>query len=424
MNDRNAVTDDDIQRVVGGFKHYMQHAIETSSFSIDELKDFMEPIFERAGYRNSTGNSIDNILILHEGAVGDFILMSSMLRELRREYPSAYITLVVDSESKNLAEFCPYIDELLAVSFQSLKGNLTSMYFTCLNVAQNLLRHRFDAVLAVAALHFTNSPLLGYMTGARERITHMKSVWLPLITHQLTPITKKFHVVDLAVQYAEALIKHPVDNRELEVWLEDADIESAQSLLPSTKKVIAIGLVGSRAKKHYPPKSYAQLIKRLYRADSELRFVLIGGKSDSAEAALIMRDVNRKCITDLTGKTTYRQTTAILSFCRMYIGNDSSAMHLAAAVGTPVLSPNCLSLDVPTSFNVVEMFHPSGVPSVIVCPNHALAECRNSTSFYGCIADRPHCITQITPDDMFRAYNLLLERIAENNTEPLIVGTT
>ena len=38
MNDRNAVTDDDIQRVVGGFKHYMQHAIETSSFSIDELK--------------------------------------------------------------------------------------------------------------------------------------------------------------------------------------------------------------------------------------------------------------------------------------------------------------------------------------------------------------------------------------------------
>ena len=43
--------------------------------------------------------------------------------------------------------------------------------------------------------------------------------------------------------------------------------------------------------------------------------------------------------------------------------------------------------------------------------------------FYGCRADHPHCITQITPLDMFRAYNLLLERIAAKNSEPLIVGS-
>ena len=58
MNDRNAVTDDDIQSVIDGFKHYMQHAIETSNFNVAELKKFMEPIFVESGYRSTQGGEI------------------------------------------------------------------------------------------------------------------------------------------------------------------------------------------------------------------------------------------------------------------------------------------------------------------------------------------------------------------------------
>ena len=54
MTDQNIVDAADIQLVVNGFKQYLKRAIDTRSFKIESLKKFMEPIFERAGYRYPT----------------------------------------------------------------------------------------------------------------------------------------------------------------------------------------------------------------------------------------------------------------------------------------------------------------------------------------------------------------------------------
>ena len=108
MIDRNAVADEDIQRVVDGFKLYMQYAIDTGSFDVEDMKNYMEPIFERAGYRSTqVGGSKTHILILHEAAAGDFVTMSGAIREIRRIYSLAHITLVVDRCAESLAECCP-----------------------------------------------------------------------------------------------------------------------------------------------------------------------------------------------------------------------------------------------------------------------------------------------------------------------------
>lgn len=101
----------------------------------------------------------------------------------------------------------------------------------------------------------------------------------------------------------------------------------------------------------------------------------------------------------------------------MYIGNDTGAMHLAAATNTPVLSPNCFPLEFKIGYNSLKRWYPYEVPSVIVCPAHALQGCKDSKDFYGCRSKEPHCITQITPADLFSAYKILLERAAESNTK-------
>ena len=128
-------------------------------------------------------------------------------------------------------------------------------------------------------------------------------------------------------------------------------------------------------------------------------------------------------VIDLTNKCTYRQTGAILELSDMYIGNDTGTMHMAAAVKTPVLSPNCFSADRSLEHSTPACCYPWHVPSVTVFCKHPLPECRNSKYNYGCtVATRPHCITQITVETMFDAYNQLLGRIADNNIEPLFVS--
>ncbi|MCL6621940.1 MAG: hypothetical protein K6T55_07525 [Syntrophobacterales bacterium] len=62
---------------------------------------------------NLSRNSLEKIIIIRLDEIGDLILTSPFIRELRRNLPNSYITLVVKPETYNLLEKCPYIDELL-----------------------------------------------------------------------------------------------------------------------------------------------------------------------------------------------------------------------------------------------------------------------------------------------------------------------
>ena len=372
-------------------------------------------------------------MILHESTVGDFVVMSAGIREIRRIYPTVYITLVVEKKAKSLAECCPYIDELIVEDFTidgrlimniSYFEHLMELYMFNLNIAAKVLHHRYDIAFISNNGSFSTAPLLGYMCGARELISHSttSSGIEQFLTVDVPQRDYGIHAADKFLSYIEYLIRLPIANRSLEAWVDETDIETAQKLLPKSEKLCAIGLGGRRKRKHYPPEFYAEFINMLFRAEPEMHFVIAGGEAEIEEAKIIMSNVTENRIIDLTGKTTFRETTAVLSFCSLYIGNDSCAMHLAAATETPVLSPSCYPLDVQSPHVVFERWYPYGVPSVIVCPSHALPECRGSVSFWGCIVEEPHCIKQITPNAMFEAYNLLLERIAQGNTEPMIVG--
>ena len=357
--------------------------------------------------------------------------MSAAIREIRRIYPAACITLVIDKRAENLAEHCPYIDELIVGNFR-LNGHslqsltyqyLLPMYEINFKLAQNLLTRRYDIAFAFAHHVSPTVPLLAYMSGAKERVSNINNILTPLVTQTIERVYGNHHV-ELALAYIENLIRLPIANRELEAWVDDVDLETVKQLLPSAEKIYVIGLGGGFPKKLLPPKTYAHLMTMIMREDDSIRFVLVGGEPEIDSAKILMSHVDGSRVVNLVGKISYRQTTAVLDSGDMYIGNDTAAMHLASATNTPVLVPFCFPLELRRPLVSLDRWYPYGVPSVIVCPAHALAECKDSKNFYGCNDDdKPHCITQITPHDMFRGYKLLLERIAEGNCEPLVIGS-
>jgi heptosyltransferase II len=100
---------------------------------------------------------------------------------------------------------------------------------------------------------------------------------------------------------------------------------------------VAIGAGASYGSaKCWLPERFAEVANRLM-AESDAEIILFGTAGETAVSNAITARMKQKPI-DLTGKTTIAELPALLSRCQLFIGNDSGAMHVASAVGLPVVA--------------------------------------------------------------------------------------
>lgn len=429
-------------KLIDAFNAYGEKFVREKKFEVRDFINFMEEKFTAAGYRDTPklGEHL-NLLIIHDAGIGDFVLQSGAIREMRRLYPSAHITLVVNSGSLAMAECCPHVNEIIAL--EPIQKHFDTMYKTCLKTAQRIFRRRID--ICYAFIHRAWTPFLMYMSGARIRIAHhvkdiddaylmsKKSPLLQSLQFFATNFVPMFiygnHMTDVFFSPLDYALKAPVQNRELELWYTPLDISNAQNILANVARpryVLSMG--GVEFMKHYPPEKYAALIKMIL-SEEDVTFVILGAGDEDLKSAQTLRqslgdEIFSKHVVDLTNKIHFRLGAAVMSFCDMYIGNDTAAMHVAAAAKLPVLTPNCFAVDLPQNkFDYVRFFSPYHVPSVVVQPKHALDECKVAEPYdsMGCRANTPHCIAQIEPQTLFQGYKILKSRIADKNIFPLYV---
>ena len=438
----------EIDFVMNELKGYVDKIFQSNTINLQNFVATFEPIFAQAGYR--TPPKIDeklNVLIMHDAGIGDFITQSGAIREIRRIYPEAYITLVVGNASAQLAEFCPYVNEVIVNQLQYNPVDFLSGLKWDLQIAPKLLRRRHH--VCYAFIHNPITAALMYMSGAQQRISHFFAEGeetfvchcnLPIrygmqLAQTLLPMyTYGNHAADTCFSLLEAGLHAPIANRELEVWYTPLDLATAKNFVGTARRPLyALAFGGNHMIKHYPPEKYAIVLQMILAENPTATFVIIGGgHNDNVSAQVLKQNLGEKIfaehVIDLTGKTNYRQTAAILSLCDMYIGNDTGALHAASAVKCPVLAVFSFPADFPEPkrTDAIRLFRPYRVPSVIVQPAHALMECARKKNEpylpFGCrVLDKPHCIAQISPETVFNGYEILKERIAQKNLQTLYI---
>ena len=440
------VSKKDVETVIDALQIYYKHIIATRQFHLQEFMNFMEPKFTEAGYRtHPRSGSQTNILILHDSGVGDFIIMSGAIREIRRLYPKAKITLVIYPRALELAEFCPYVDEIITNPRTTCANwNMLMGYYEWnVNFARQLLERHFD--ICYAFPRYPDSLFLMYMSGANVRITYdypdKSKDFIPLegdipifvavnLANLIVPRLKfGTHITDLSFSLIDNILNAPVENRSLEIWYSPLDKVTAESIVKNLQgKIYALCMGGMNLAKCYPPEMYAKVVEMIFSQENDANFVILGGgQNDLISAEIFIKNLPekyRKNILNLVGKITYRQSGAVLSFCDMYIGNDSGTMHMAAGVKCPVLMPKCFPIDIPQHYSdSPKYWYPYNVPNITIQPEHALPECAadKKHNHYGCKSKLPHCITQIKPETVFKGFNLLKQRIEQKINEPLYI---
>jgi len=365
------------------------------------------PFFWLAGRRAQPAPTLADarsILVVRPDEIGDVVMTSPFLRELRRNAPRAWITLVVKAATFNLVEHCPCVNEVLTFEgrVEGPGRHAVPLQRAAALAWRSLRRRRFDlALLPRSEADFWRAGLLAYLSGARRRVGYGEKgytfQWPDGAGYQkfLTcamDVVPTMHEVERNLHLLR-LLGGEVRDDHLELWLTSEDKVAADAMLARNSvkaddRLIAIAPGGGQARKRWPMERFVELARWIV-ARRGGRVVLIGG--ESALGAEFERQADCGVI-NLMGRTTLRQSAAVLKRCRLFIGNDSGPMHLAAAAAVPVVAISCHPRDgSPLALNAPARFGPWGVESAILQPPQAAGECGAT-----CVAGQPHCILGVT----------------------------
>ena len=389
----------------------------------------IEEEFKRTGYREEDSSGVENILIVRLDFIGDMILTTGFIREVRANFPKARITLLCSPKTFSIVELCPYVNEVLSFDKDSLSGNIVdAMEKVAVFCKDNLWQKRFSIAFSPRWFSDTLSELLiMWLSGARERIgygTYPFHSWKgdppsDVATRDNFLLTKNIVTPKKLVSdpernfYILAATDLKVDETHMELWYSAEDLQHARELLediPSSAKKVLIGLSGSDLNKKYPVEKFLVALKEI--AKKNFVFVLIGGKSEVKAAAFLEKNLPTEKVLNLAGKTTLRETEAVITLADYYIGHDTGVMHMAAAAKVPVLSIYREAVDreniLPPIYSGFRRFPPWQTKAVALRPAHPLDDCATLPPVHGhCHHKEPHCITQITPQDIIEGFKKL-----------------
>ena len=263
------------------------------------------------------------------------------MRAVRSKFPDAHISVLARPYVADIYRGLGVSDELIAYDpiaehrgwsgRNKLIANLRSKHF---DVAL-LLQNAFDA--AWLAWRAEIPERIGYARDAR-RVLLTKAIAVPKPDE--IPPHEKFYYLEL-VRRAGWLDALPqADHITLQVS-DSARQHAAQTLIDAGSRPrarrIAIGAGASYGSaKCWPPESFAEWANR-FLAQNDADVILFGTAAEAGVSNAIIANMRRKPI-DLTGKTAIADLPALLSQCHLFLGNDSGAMHVAAAVGLPVVA--------------------------------------------------------------------------------------
>ena len=283
--------------------------------------------------------SRQTVLVVVPNWLGDAVMALPAIADVRRAMPDARLIVAARGGVADLCAMVPGVDAVLALRW---KGSL---------LAQRDLAHDVEAIgqeRPETALLLPNSFASAWLirrAGVRERWGYASDIRTRLLTRAVPRPTGSRHQ---GAYYQHLVAQLGFANGPLtpQLVVPKADLEDARRLAREAGwdgntpfVVLAPGAAYGTAKQ-WIPAHVTRLVIRLVGEGTPCVFV--GSTADAGTIAGIRGALSTGVVqqtVDLSGRTSLRQLTATLALARACVSNDSGAMHVAAALGTPVVAP-------------------------------------------------------------------------------------
>jgi ADP-heptose:LPS heptosyltransferase len=277
------------------------------------------------------------ILLLRLERIGDLLMALPAIGHVRTLAPDAQIDLIVGSWNQSLAGAIPGIDrvETLDARWLAREGAPAGMP-ALLRRARAWRARRYDL-----ALNFEpdiRSNLLMALSGARWRAGFRTGGGGALLDVALDYDTRA-HTTDNAVRLVGAAFGRSVPASSVTLALPDEAVRAARAILPAGRRspLVGIHVSGGRAIKQWDPGRFADVAVRLTR-EHGATIVLTGSLADRPLTSQIKGVIPASQLVDAAGDLDLPTLAALLRELDLLLIGDTGPMHLAAAVGTPVVA--------------------------------------------------------------------------------------
>jgi len=285
-----------------------------------------------------------NILIVKLSAIGDVVHTLPSLADLRKLYPLAHITWVVEEASSDLLVGHPDLDRLLISKRKKWLRDLANPKHTgqalgdILAFLKTLRDRPYDLVIDFHGLF--KSGLLVLLSGARRKLGYDSMQELSgLFLNEKIPEDMGKHAIDRYLDFLRHL-GAKVGEPRFYIPVGEENKSRVDALLEAKglgkdEGFVAVSPVALWDTKLWEEEKFAKLCDRLI-GEFNLRIVLTGAQADGILERI--EKLMTRPIANLGGKTTLRDLAYLYGRASVLITTDSGPMHIAAAVGTPVIA--------------------------------------------------------------------------------------
>jgi lipopolysaccharide heptosyltransferase II len=284
-----------------------------------------------------------NILVVKFNAIGDLVMTAPTLRDLRATYPAARITLMVGSWSAPVIRNNPHLDAVIEIDQNVF---LQRRWVGLLRLLHEVRKQRFDAVVILHALLPVH--LFFRLAGIPLRFGMARKGRDFFLTESVPEAFDPGSYYGRKYQEVAALAGARTGSEDPEIVVTQESENAARAMLAEhgivqDEDFLLVAPGGGRnprtdmEAKRWPIAHFIEAIRLAMNKYPGLRVVLVGAESDRSETAVVAREI--PATVDLTGRFTLPQLAAVARAARAVLCNDSSLLHIAAAVGTPAVVP-------------------------------------------------------------------------------------
>jgi lipopolysaccharide heptosyltransferase II len=344
------------------------------------------------------------ILVIRLDLIGDLVLSMTTVRALKRTYPEASIDLLALPASTKVVLHDPDLNEIISYDPNVWRRPKALLHIKNWSNAYKLLRqlraHQYDIAVSIFGKW---AAIIAMLSGSKRFVGYGHESYPGMMTdsvpgwHWRTGDHK--HEVDYCLELARAAgaTINPVD-RTPRLFVDPLAHQQLQQLLaqagivPEKPFIVCHVCSNNGQSKRWPIPHWATLLDKLIR-ELDAQVVLTGASDDTLLIESVTRKMQEQAI-DLAGKTSLPQLVALLQQADLVISGDSGPMHIAAAVGTPLIAihgPTDPALSGPVSPTATVL------RSDIWC-----SPCYNAKDTADCRFFTTQCMKNILPAQVFK----------------------